>query len=143
MERTIEARISIITLGVSSLAASTAFYRDGLKLPPRADKGSDGISFFEVNRGSLWLALYPAHLLAEDATVPHEAGALGGFKGFTLAHNVRSRDAVHTVVDEAVAAGARLVKPPQEVFWGGYSGYVADPDGFLWEIAHNPYSWIE
>lgn len=135
-----EPRISIITLGVSDLKASTAFYRDGLKLPLLTDKSSEDISFFQVNKGSLWLALYPAHLLADDATVKSVGS---GFKGFTLAHNVRDREAVHAVFDEAVAAGASPIKQPQEVFWGGYSGYIADPDGFLWEVAHNPFSWIE
>lgn len=135
-----EPRISIVTLGVSDLRASTAFYREGLKLPLLTEKSSENISFFQVNKGSLWLALYPAHLLAEDATVKPEGG---GFKGFTLAHNVRDREAVHAVFAEAVAAGAAPIKQPQEVFWGGYSGYIADPDGFLWEIAHNPFSWVE
>jgi catechol 2,3-dioxygenase-like lactoylglutathione lyase family enzyme len=136
----VEPRISILTLGVSDLKASTAFYRDGLTLPLITKKSSDNISFFEVNKGSLWLALYPAHLLAEDALVKPEGA---GFKGFTVAHNVRDRDAVNQVFDQAVAAGATPVKQPQEVFWGGYSGYFADPDGFLWEVAHNPFSWIE
>jgi catechol 2,3-dioxygenase-like lactoylglutathione lyase family enzyme len=136
----VEPRISIITLGVSDLPASTAFYRDGLKLPLLTEKSSEDISFFEVNKGSLWLALYPAQLLAEDATVAPDGT---GFKGFTLAHNVRNREAVQETFDQAVAAGAVPVKKPQEVFWGGYSGYIADPDGFLWELAHNPFSWIE
>jgi catechol 2,3-dioxygenase-like lactoylglutathione lyase family enzyme len=135
-----EPRISIITLGVSDLKASTSFYRDGLKFPLLTQKSSDEISFFEVNKGSLWLALYPAPLLAEDARVAHEGT---GFKGFTLAHNVRTPADVHEVVQQAVAAGATLAKEPQKVFWGGYSGYFADPDGFLWEVAHNPFSWIE
>lgn len=135
-----EPRISIITLGVSDLQTSTAFYRDGLKLPFLADKSSEGISFFEVNRGSLLLALYPAHLLAEDATVSPRSE---GFKSFTLAHNLRSPEAVDALFQEVVAAGATPVKAPQKVFWGGYSGYFADRDGFLWEVAHKPYTWIE
>lgn len=135
-----EARISIITLGVSDSAASTAFYRDGLKLPLLADKSNETISFFEVNRGSLWLALYPAHLLAEDARVAPERS---GFRGFTIAHNLRSPEEVDQIFREALAAGATAVKSPEKVFWGGYSGYFADPDGFLWEVAHNPFSWIE
>lgn len=135
-----EPRISIITLGVADLTRSTSFYRDGLKLPFLVEKSSEDISFFEVNKGSLWLALYPAHLLAGDAGVSPEGS---GFRSFTLAHNVRSRDAVNEVFAGAVSAGATPVKHPQEVFWGGYSGYFADPDGFLWEVAYNPYSWIE
>lgn len=135
-----DARISIVTLGVSDLGRSTAFYRDAFGLPLLADKSNPQISFFEVNKGSLWLALYPRHLLAEDATV---ADTPAGFAGITLAHLVRSKPAVQALFDAVVRAGARPVKPPQDVFWGGYSSYVADPDGFLWEIAFNPYSWIE
>lgn len=135
-----EPRISIVTLGVADLPRSTAFYRDAFGLPLLADKSSPGISFFEVNKGSLWLALYPRHLLAEDATVPDTPP---GFAGVTLAHLVRSKADVQSLFDALVHAGAGPVKPPQDVFWGGFSSYVADPDGFLWEIAFNPYSWIE
>src|SRR6516164_117348 len=130
MEVLVEPRISIITLGVSDLAASTAFYRDGLKLPLLTEKSSGDISFFQVNRGSLWLALYPSQLLAEDATV---SGTGDGFKGFTLAHNLRSPEAVDELFSQAIAAGANPVKQPQKASWGGYSGYFADRDGFLWE----------
>lgn len=135
-----EARVSIITLGVSDLGASVSFYRNGLRLPFLADKSSEGIAFFELNRGSLWLALYGVRALADDAGVAADSS---GFPRFTLAHNLRSPAAVDAMYAEAVAAGARPVKLPQEVFWGGYSGYFADPDGFLWEVAHNPFSWIE
>lgn len=127
-----EARISLITLGVSDLERSIRFYRDGLKLPKR--DGPDGIAFFEMK--GTWLSLYPRESLADDATVP---GSGSGFRGFTLAHNVASPEEVDRVLDEAVSAGARLVKPGQKVFWGGYSGYFADPDGFLWEVAWNPH----
>jgi hypothetical protein len=136
-------RISIITLGVSDLQASTAFYRDGLKLPFVAEHSNANISFFQVNRGSLWLALFPADKLAEDAGVPAAEPGATGFKGFTLAHNLRTPEAVDDAFREAVAAGATPVKPPQKVFWGGYSSTVADRDGVLWELAHNPYVWIE
>jgi catechol 2,3-dioxygenase-like lactoylglutathione lyase family enzyme len=132
-----EPRISIITLGVSDLARSVQFYRDGLGLPLRPD-GSDTIAFFET-RGT-WLALYPREALAEDATVPAEGA---GFPGFTLAHNVRSREAVDAALQEAERAGAKIIKPAQEAEWGGYSGYFADPDGYLWEVAWNPYFRID
>jgi uncharacterized protein len=135
-----EPRISLVTLGVSDLEASRSFYRDGFKFPLLTENSSENISFFELNKGSLWLGLYPADLLAEDATVSPTGT---GFKGFTLAHNVRSREAVQEVFDQAVAAGAVPVKKPQDVFWGGYSGYIADRDGFLWELAYNPFFWIE
>jgi catechol 2,3-dioxygenase-like lactoylglutathione lyase family enzyme len=126
-----EHRISIVTLGVSDLERSIAFYRDGLGLPMR--DSPPGVAFF-VTRGT-WLSLFPREELAHDAGVPAEGS---GFRGFSLAHNVRSPEEVDRVLAEAVAAGARLVKPGQKVFWGGYSGYFADPDDFLWEVAWNP-----
>ena len=126
-----EPRITLVTLGVSDLARAIRFYRDGLGLPQRATPES--VAFFEM-RG-MWLSLYAREALAEDATVSPEGS---GFRGFTLAHNVRSPEAVDRLLAEAVAAGATLVKPGQPVFWGGYSGYFADPDGFLWEVAWNP-----
>jgi catechol 2,3-dioxygenase-like lactoylglutathione lyase family enzyme len=131
-----EPRITLVTLGVEDLARSVRFYRDGLKLPKR--EGPEGVAFFET-RGT-WLSLYPRRALAEDANVS-EAGS--GFRGFALAHNVRSPQEVDRVLQEAVDAGATLVKPGQKVFWGGYSGYFADPDGFLWEVAWNPDWWLE
>jgi uncharacterized protein len=124
--------ITLITLGVADLDRSIRFYRDGLKLPMR--DGDEGIAFFQT-QGTV-LALYPREALAEDATV---SAAGSGFRGFTLAHNVRSPEDVDRVLQEAVDAGAALVKPGQKVFWGGYSGYFADPDGFLWEVAWNPH----
>ena len=127
-----EPRITLITLGVSDLDRSIGFYRDGLGLAQRP--GPDGIAFFEM--GDTMLSLYPRDALAEDATV---STAGEGFRGFTLAHNVESSEAVDRQLEEAVAAGAELVKPGQKVFWGGYSGYFADPDGFLWEVAWNPH----
>jgi uncharacterized glyoxalase superfamily protein PhnB len=97
--------------------------------------GPDGIAFFAT--GSTKLSLYPRDKLAEDITLTSAEGS--GFTGFALAHNVESPEAVDATLAEAVAAGATLVKPGQKVFWGGYSGYFADPDGFYWEVAHNPF----
>ena len=131
-----EPRISIITLGVADLAASVRFYRDGLGLPMR--EGGDGIAFFETK--GTWLALFPREALAADATVPADGA---GFRGFTLAHNVRSREEVDALLQEAAAAGASVIKPAQDTDWGGYSGYFSDPDGYLWEVAWNPHFWIE
>jgi len=132
-----EPRLSIVTLGVSDLARSVRFYRDGLGLPLREGSG-DVIAFFETK--GTWLALFPREALAADAN----AGSSGaGFPGFTLAHNVRSREAVDELLREAEAAGASIVKPAEETDWGGYSGYFSDPDGFLWEVAWNPHFWIE
>lgn len=124
--------ITIITLGVKDLQRAIDFYQNGLGLP-RTDE-SDSIAFFEM--GGTLLALYPREKLAEDITIPSEGT---GFQGFTLAHNVDSPEEVDSTLAEAVAAGAELVKPGQQVFWGGYSGYFKDPDGFYWEVAHNPF----
>jgi catechol 2,3-dioxygenase-like lactoylglutathione lyase family enzyme len=132
-----ESRLSIVTLGVSDLARSVRFYRDGLGLLLREGSG-DVIAFFETK--GTWLALFPREALAADANVACDGA---GFSGFTLAHNVRSREAVDELLREAVAAGASIVKPAEETDWGGYSGYFSDPDGFLWEVAWNPHFWIE
>ena len=132
-----EPRISIITLGVSDLRRSVEFYRDGLGLP-LFDENTESIAFFQLQ--GTWLALYPLETLAEDAGVLAERS---GFSGVTLAHNVRTREQVDAVLDVAVAAGASLVKPAQDTFWGGYSGYFSAPEGYLWEVAWNPHFWIE
>lgn len=129
-------RISMITLGVAELERSTAFYERGLGLP-RMHFESEGVAFFNL-RGT-WLALFPRQALAEDAGV---SGVGGGFPGFSLAYNVARREQADEVIAQAVAAGGKLVKAAQDVFWGGYSGYFADPDGFLWEVAWNPHFWI-
>jgi catechol 2,3-dioxygenase-like lactoylglutathione lyase family enzyme len=126
-----EARLSLVTLGVSDLNRSTRFYEQVLKLPRLPTPPS--IAFFEL--GKTWLALYPRDLLAADAGVP-AAGA--GFPGFTLAHNLRSEAEVDRLLAEVAAGGGRIVKPASRADWGGYSGYFSDPDGFLWEVAWNP-----
>jgi catechol 2,3-dioxygenase-like lactoylglutathione lyase family enzyme len=131
-----EPRITLITLGVRDLDRSVQFYRDGLGLPMR--DGPEGIAFFET-RGT-WLSLYPREALAADATVSAEGS---GFRGFALAYNVASTEEVDRMLQEAVDAGATLVKPGQKVSWGGYSGYFKDPDGFLWEVAWNPHFRVE
>jgi hypothetical protein len=128
-------RISMITLGVRDLAASIRFYEGGLGLPRMESPPS--VAFFTLN--GTWLGLYGWDDLAHDATVPAQGN---GFRGVSLSHNLASEAEVDRLVAQAVAAGATLVKPPQKVFWGGYSGYFADPDGHLWEIAHNPHVWI-
>ena len=128
-------RISMITLGVVDLETSIKFYQEGLGFPKM--ESPPGIAFFTLN-GS-WLSLYPRDSLAEDATVSPEGS---GFSGFALAHNVSSEAEVDQIIQQAVSAGATLVKQPQKVFWGGYSAYFKDPDGYLWEIAHNPHFWV-
>lgn len=127
-----DARITLITLGVADLERSIRFYHEGLGLPLR--DGPDGIAFLET-RGTT-LSLYPREKLAEDAEVSPKGE---GFPGFALAHNVESPEKVDATLAQAVEAGASLVKPGQKVFWGGYSGYFSDPDGFLWEVAWNPH----
>jgi hypothetical protein len=127
-----EQRLNIVTLGVSDLAASRAFYA---RLGWRESSASQqGIAFFQA--GGIVLALFDRHHLAADAMVP-EPGS--GFRGVTLAQNVRAKEQVADLLAAAVAAGATLVKPAQDVFWGGHSGYFADPDGHLWEVAWNPF----
>lgn len=128
-------RISMITLGVADLDASIRFYQHGLGFP-KMDSPPE-VAFFTLN-GS-WLGLYGHDALAADATVP----AYGtGFKGVALAHNVASEAEVASVLSQAVDAGAQLIKAAQRTDWGGYSGYFADPDGYLWEVAYNPFFWV-
>jgi uncharacterized protein len=126
----IEPRLSVVTLGVDDLARSVRFY-EALGWQ-RANSGDD-IAFFQLN--GVVLSLFPRAHLAADATVADDGA---GFRGVTLAYCTRNRDEVDAVMAQAEDAGARIVKPAQDVFWGGYSGYFADPDGHLWEIAWNP-----
>lgn len=128
-------RISMITLGVRDLNIAIDFYEKGLGFP-RMESPPE-VAFFTLN--GTWLGLYGREALAEDAKVPAQGT---GFEGFTLAHNVQSEKEVDEVVSQAVTAGASLIKKPEKVFWGGYSGYFKDPDGHLWEIAHNPLFWV-
>jgi uncharacterized protein len=127
-------RINMITLGVEDMERVARFHERGLGLPRKPYEG--GAVFFALN-GS-WLSLYHWGDLAEDAAVP-PAGT--GFRGITLAHVVASKEEVTRILDQAVQAGGKLVKEAQDVFWGGYSGYFADPDGHLWEVAWNPHFW--
>jgi uncharacterized protein len=126
-----EPRLSFVTLGVRDLQRATRFYAEGLRLPQL--KKLPSVSFFELGR--TWLALYPRELLAADAGVP---AAGSGFPGFALAHNVRSPEEADRLLVEAEAAGGRIVRSGRPTEWGGYAGYFADPDGFLWEVAWNP-----
>lgn len=130
-----KAKISLITLGVRDFDRSLAFYREGLGLPAHNYKPGEDFCMFRLE--GTWLALFPRAELAKDAAVDDD-GAV--FPGFALAHNVAGRDEVDAVFAHAISIGAKALKAPQEVFWGGYSGYFADPDGFLWEVAHNPFT---
>lgn len=130
-----EARVNIVTLGVSDLERSVAFYRDGLGWP-LSGASNQGIAFFKAS-GTV-LALYPRDELAADANA-ESASISDGFSGFTLAQNVTGKEQVSRLLREAEAAGSKIVKEAQDVFWGGHSGYFSDPDGYLWEIAYNHY----
>lgn len=124
--------LSFVTLGVGDLARSRAFYK---ALGWQESSGSqEGIAFYNV--GSVVFGLFQREALAEDASVSPIGS---GFPAFTLAHNVESEAAVIATLDEAVAAGATLIRPAEKVFWGGFRGYFGDPDGFLWEVCWNPF----
>jgi uncharacterized protein len=127
-----EQRVSIITLGVANLEGSRSFYeRLGWR---RGMTKAEGIAFFQL--GGMALALFPRDELARDANIADDGR---GFSGISLAYNTRRREEVDSVLAEAEAAGAKGLKQAQEAFWGGYSGYFADPDGFVWEVAWNPF----
>ncbi len=127
-----EQRLTLVTLGVADLERSRSFYAalGWREIEPR--QGS--VAFFQLN--GIGLSLFPRAELAKDAQVTDRPV---GFSGITLTHNLRSEAQVDALFADMVAAGATAVKQPQKVFWGGYSGYVADPDGHLWELAHNPF----
>ena len=127
----LEPRISLITIGVDDLAVQRAFYR---KLGwEESSAGNDSVAFFKL-QGTV-LGLWSRESLAKEAGVADDSGT---FRGVTLAQNVESKAAVEAVLAEAVRAGATVTKPAGDVFWGGYNGYFADPEGNLWEIAWNP-----
>ncbi len=128
-------RISMITLAVSDMEKSVDFYQKGLGFP-RMDSPPE-VAFFTLN--GTWLGLFGREALAKDAGVSSEGS---GYKGVTLAYNVATEEEVGTVLQEAVKAGAKLIKPAQKAFWGGYHGYFSDPDDHLWEVAYNPFFWI-
>jgi uncharacterized protein len=126
----VEQRLSLITLGVSDLGRARAFY-EALGWKTRAEPDDD-VVFFQA--GGAVVALWSRERLATDSGVYDE----GGWGGVTLAHNVRSPGEVDLVLQEARAAGAKIVREGAATFWGGYSGVFHDPDGHAWEIAHNP-----
>ena len=126
--------ISLVTLGVRDVPASTAFYQ-ALGFPLSSSSVPGEVSFFRTAGGLL--GLYGADDLADDAQLPRSAAA--GFRGVSLAINVADRDAVDEAIATAEAAGAQVLKPARATEWGGYHAYFADPDGHAWEVAHNPY----
>ncbi len=127
-----EQRYSMVTLGVADLGRARRFYEAGLGWQPA--QANDDIAFFQA--GNVVLGLYGRAALAEDANLTNDGQ---GFGGITLAHNVRSREDVDATLAQAAAAGATILKAAEDTFWGGYSGYFADPDGHPWEVAWNPF----
>ncbi len=130
-----EQRVSLVTLGVADLARSLRFYE---ALGWKRSNKDEGVAFFQTPGGVF--ALWSRGALAEDAGLTDSGAA---FSGMALAYNARSKAEVDAVLAEAEAAGATILKPAEDVFWGGYSGYFADPDGHPWEVAWNPGWTIE
>lgn len=126
-------RISLVTLGVADLDRATRFFAEVLGTPPNTS--NTGVTFIELP--GTWLSLYPFEELARDIS-PQVPTTRGGFSGITLAYNTRSRDQVTEILAHARSAGARIVKEAQDTFWGGFSGYFADLDGYYWEVAWGP-----
>jgi uncharacterized protein len=126
-------KLNLITLGVSNIENSVEFYEKGLGWR-RSSASMDDLILFPL--GGIVLALYPRHLLADDANVENDGT---GFTGITFSYNAYSEKEVDEVMQEVEKLGAEVIKPPQKVFWGGYSGYFKDPDGNLIEVAYNPF----
>lgn len=126
-------KLSLVTLGVTDLKQSRKFYEEILGFTPD-NSTNEGVAFY--NTGSTWLGLFPASELAKDAGI---GGDGSGFKKCSLGHNEPSELAVDAVFADLREKGVKIVKEPEKVFWGGYSGYFSDPDGHMWEVAYNPY----
>jgi catechol 2,3-dioxygenase-like lactoylglutathione lyase family enzyme len=124
--------LHIITLGVRDFEKSKAFYEDMLGW--KISRPQEGIAFFQA--GGVVLAIFPHKELAKDALVSAEGN---GFAGFSLAYNARSEAEVDEIISDLKSKGVKILKEPQKVFWGGYSSYFADPDGYCWEVAYNPF----
>jgi uncharacterized protein len=131
-------RVTVLTLGVDDLERSLAFYRDGLGWTTPGIVGQEfshgAVVFFDLQAG-LKLALFPRVNLAHDAGIEPEPSSA---TEFSLGYNVRSKEEVDEVMDRARQAGAAIIKPAQQTFYGGYGGYFADPDGHLWDVVFNP-----
>lgn len=125
--------LHLVTLGVKDFKKSVEFYTNILGWKPSSNSNDD-VAFFQA--GGVVLGLYPREKLAEDALVSPEGS---GFSGTTLAYNARSEAEVDEIITDLKSKGVKIAKEPQKVFWGGYSSYFADPDGFLWEVAYNPF----
>jgi uncharacterized protein len=134
-------RITLVTIGVDDLERSLQFYRDGLGLKTEGIVGTEfeygAVAFFDLQSG-LKLAIWPRKSIAHDSGIPPGSPSP---TEFTLGHNVSSKAEVDAVMEQARKAGAVIVKPAHDTFWGGYAGYFQDPDRHLWEIAWNP-QWV-
>ena len=128
-----EQRITFLTLGVKDLKVSIDFYENKFGWQ-RSEASSENMIVYSLN--GVLLSLYPREELAKDANMSPDGE---GFRGFTMAHNLNSEQEVDNLFKELKAKNVQIVKAPEKVFWGGYSGYIADPDGNLWEIAYNPF----
>lgn len=126
-------KLNIVTLGVKNFEQSLSFYRDGLGWQ-LSSASQDNIAFFPL--GGIVIALYPREKLAEDVNLAAQGS---GFSGITLAYNAKSKAEVDDVLSTVERLGAKIIKKAETVFWGGYSGYFADLDGHLWEVAWNPF----
>jgi len=133
-----QARITVLTLGVDDLERALAFYRDGLGFATEGIVGTEfengAVAFFDL-QGGIKLALWPRTSIAADTGLPLQRG---GPMEMTIGHNVSSREEVNTLMAQARQAGARIVKPASDTFYGGYAGYFMDPDGHVWEVVFNP-----
>ena len=133
-----KARISVLTIGVDDLDRAVRFYRDGLGLHTDGVIGEEfefgAVAFFDLQSG-LKLALWPRASISKDTGIPV---GVSSDLGFTIGQNVSSKEEVDAVMEQAIRAGAHIVKPAQDTFWGGYAGYFQDPDGHLWEVVWTP-----
>jgi uncharacterized protein len=136
--RHMKPRINVLTLGVTNLEKSVQFYRDGLGFYTNGIVGKEfehgAAAFFDLQNG-LKLALWPKKSIAADTQLPEQAPSA---TEFTIGHNVGSKEEVNAIMEQAKKAGAAIIKPAADTFWGGYSGYFQDPNGHLWEIVWNP-----
>ncbi len=134
-----EQRLSMITLGVADLERAVAFYENvvGWKAAPSPSE----IAFFDL--GGLVFSLYPHDAMAKDMNAALDDSGDFAYQGFALAHNARSKEEVDSIFARLKDNGATIVKEPEDVFWGGYSGYFSDPDGHSWEVAYNPHWAIQ
>ena len=126
-------RITVVTLGVADLSKDTKFYEAVLGTPPNTSY--EGVTFIELP--GTWISLYPLEKLAKEIS-PEVPDNRSAFSGITLAHNARTKEQVVEIIERAKSAGARIMKEPQETFWGGFSGYFSDLDGYYWEVAWGP-----